>query len=87
MARVRPKEAAVASVTPDDAAEGGQHHRLDQELQQDVALQRADREPDADLARALGDRDQHDVHDADAAHQQADAGDGAEQRGQHAVVR
>ena len=30
---------------------------------------------DADLAGPLGDGDQHDVHDADAADQQADAGD------------
>ena len=31
---------------------------------------------DTDLPGALGDRDQHDVHNADAAHQQRDAGDG-----------
>ncbi|ESX92842.1 hypothetical protein X754_19150 [Mesorhizobium sp. LNJC403B00] len=42
---------------------------------------RADGEPDADLAGALSDRDQHDVHDADAADQQADARDGAQHAG------
>ena len=68
---------------PISAAERGQHHRLDQELQQHLAFERADRQAHADLARALGDGDQHDVHDADAADQQADRGDGAEQRRQH----
>ncbi len=53
-------------------------------LEQHLARERADRETDPDLARALGDVDQHDVHDADAADQQADGGDGAEQRGQRA---
>ena len=38
---------------------------------------RADGPADADLARPLEHRGQHDVHDADAAHQQRDAGDGA----------
>ena len=36
------------------------------------ALARADRLADADLAGPLGDAHQHDVHHADAAHQQAD---------------
>ena len=58
---------------PIDAAQHRKHDRLDQELGQHLALERADGQADADLARALGDRDQHDVHDADAAHQQADA--------------
>ena len=31
---------------------------------------------DADFAGAFGDADQHDVHDADAAHQQAQSGNG-----------
>ena len=42
---------------------------------------RADGEADADLAGALGDADEHDVHDADAADEQRNAGDGAEQHG------
>ena len=42
----------------------------------DVAAARAEGLANADLARALGDADQHDVHHADAAHQQAEAGDG-----------
>src|SRR5215217_2359514 len=40
---------------------------LGQELIADVPASGADGEPEADLAGALGDRDQHDVHDADAA--------------------
>ena len=53
---------------------------LGQELPEDVAPPRPDREPDADLARALGHGHEHDVHDADAADQQGDAGDGAKQQ-------
>ena len=75
---------AEAEEDADDAAEQRQHHRLDQELHQHLAGFGADRQADADLARALGHRDQHDVHDADAADQQADAGDRRQQTGEHA---
>ena len=44
---------------------------------------RADGHADADLAGAFGDRHEHDVHDADAADQQRDAGDAAEQDRHH----
>ena len=50
-------------------------------------FERADGEADADLARALGDRDQHDVHDADAADQQADRRDRAQEAGQQRRCR
>ena len=63
----------------DEAADAAHQDRLDQELAQDVAVLGADGFAHADLARALGDRHQHDVHDADAAHQQGDAGDAAQQ--------
>ena len=63
-----------------------QQHRLDQELQQHMDAPRADRHADADLAGALGDRDQQDVHDADAADQQRDRGDGGQQDLQHAAA-
>ena len=76
-------DAAVAMTMPTSAAEGRQHHRLDQELQQHLALQRADGQAQADLAGPFGDADQHDVHDADAADQQAHRGHRAEQRGHH----
>ena len=55
----------------DESAERGEHDRLDEELQQHFALERADGQANADLARPLGHRHQHDVHDADAADQQA----------------
>ena len=42
---------------------------------------------EADLPDPFGDRDQHDVHDPDAADQQRDAGDAAEQDGEGPVHR
>ena len=60
---------------PIDAAEQADRGRLEQELGQDAPPRGADRLADADLARALGDRDEHDVHHADAADEQRDAGD------------
>ena len=56
------------------AARSGERHGLDQKLPDDVAAARAERFADADFARALGDADQHDIHHADAAHQQAERG-------------
>ena len=66
-----------------DAANRAEQNRLDQELQQDVHAARADRHPDADLAGALGNRDQQDVHDADAADQQRNRCDRGEQQRHH----
>ena len=43
----------------------------------------AQRAANADLARALGDGGQHDVHDADAADQQGNAGDQHQQQVEH----
>ncbi len=54
------------------AAGAAQQRRFDQELQQNVAAPRPKRHTETDLARALGDRDKKDVHDADAADQQRD---------------
>ncbi len=65
---------------PIDAAEQAEHDGFDQELQQHVAAAGADGQAQADLARPLGDRHQHDVHDADAADEQRHAGDAREQR-------
>ena len=59
----------------DDAADLAEHDGLDDELRHDVALLGADGAANADLARALGDRDEHDVHDADAGGQQRDRAD------------
>ena len=54
----------------DAAAEYAQGYRLDQELHFDRRSTRTDRNSNADLASAFGDANQHDVHDADAAHEQ-----------------
>src|SRR5208282_4314949 len=56
----------------DDAADFAQHDGLHDELGHDVPLLGADGAADADLARPLGDRDEHDVHDADAGGEQGD---------------
>src|SRR6185369_10341432 len=45
---------------------------FDQELRENVVALGADGFADADFAGALGDRDQHDVHHSNAAHDQAD---------------
>ena len=52
----------------------------DQELQQDMQTARSDRHADSDLSRSLSNRDQHDVHDSDAADQQRNRGDRREQQ-------
>ena len=70
----------------DRAAGEAQHHRLDEELDQNHAPRRAERFADADLARALGDRHEHDVHDADAADEQRHGRDAGEQIVNVAVV-
>src|SRR5680860_1446773 len=51
-------------------AEKGEQDRLGQELTHDLAFPGADCLADTDLARSLGHRDQHDVHDPDSTHQQ-----------------
>src|SRR5690606_15876941 len=60
-------------------AQQAQRHRLHEELQQDAAARRAERHADADLARPLRDADEHNVHDPDAADDQAHARDAREQ--------
>ena len=62
---------------PGDPADQRQQDGLEQELGEDRALGRTDRFADADLAGALGDGDEHDVHDADAADEERDRGHGA----------
>ena len=59
----------------DQPAEQRQGQRLDEELGEDVDAAGADGLADADLAGPLADRDQHDVHDPDAAHDERDRGD------------
>ena len=68
----------------DEPAEHREQDRLDDELADDVRPARPDRLADADLARALGDRHEHDVHHADPADEQRDRRDGAEQHRERA---
>ena len=59
----------------DQSADDGDQHGLRQELTNNVGLACTDGAANTDFARALEHRGQHDVHDADAADQQRDAGD------------
>ena len=70
-----PDAEAVSKRDAAEAADAGEGDGFDQELEHHLAGTGTDGHPDADLAGSFGDRDQHDVHDADAADQQADAGD------------
>ena len=65
-------------VTPSKPADAGEHDRLDQELLGDVAPLGPQGAANADLPGPLGDRGEHDVHDADAADQERDGGDRAQ---------
>ena len=70
-------------LTADDASGYADDYRLDEKLRHDVASARADAHAQAYLARALGHRHQHDVHDADAAHEKRDACYAGEQQRHH----
>src|SRR5882762_8619340 len=61
-----------AEENPDHASGQTQDERLDEELEQDIEARGAQRLAHADLARPLGDGDEHDVHDADSADEQTD---------------
>ena len=61
--------------------------RLDQELPADHRRPGAERLAQADLPGPLGDRHQHDVHDADAADQQRERRDARQQDGQRLLDR
>ncbi len=60
------------------AADEAEDDGLDEELQEDVVLARADGHTNADLARSLGDAHEHDVHHADPADDEAHRGDAEE---------
>src|SRR5579859_2271807 len=65
-----------------ETADERQQDRLDQELAENVELAGADRLADPDLTSAFGDGDEHDVHHADSAHEQADGRHRAEEHGE-----
>src|SRR5690606_7017351 len=64
----------------------GDHHGLDQELTNDVPLLGANGAANADFAGSFQHGRQHDVHDADAADQQRDAGDRDHDDLKHALL-
>ena len=72
----------MPSCDPDQPSRQRDEHRFHEELAQNVAAPRPDGPPQADLARALRHRDQHDVHDADAAHDEGDGRDRGEEQAQ-----
>src|SRR5436190_5148459 len=65
------------------ATAGAQRHSLNQELAHYISALRSHRLADTYLASSLGHGHQHDVHDADAAHQQRDPRNGTQEEGQH----
>jgi hypothetical protein len=67
----------------DQTAGGREDDGLGQELLYDVAPFCPERAAYADLARPLGDRRQHDIHYADAADDERDAGDDDEEHVEH----
>src|SRR5438045_4820231 len=68
-----------AETETEEAADDREHHGLGQELEQHVTTPSADGHPDANLARPLGDRDEHHVGDADRADQKRDGRDRLEE--------
>ena len=66
---------------PQSPADQAQDNRLDQELAENVTGPRSDGHAQPDLARSLGHRDQHDVHDPDAADDQRDQSHAKQQIG------
>ena len=59
----------------DESAQQADAGGFGEKLQEDRPALGADGFADADFARPLGHRDKHDVHDADAADEQGQAGD------------
>ncbi len=89
MKEATPKAVASPSATPTGRPARGNRNRLRKELHHDVPPPCPGRSSDTDLAGALKDRGQQDVHDADAADQEGDAGDRSHQEfeHQHALLR
>lgn len=68
----------------DDPADERQSHGLDEKLKHDLAPCRPDSHADADFPRPLCNGDEHNVHHADSAHEQRDAGDAPDDGGHDA---
>src|SRR5216684_2089186 len=69
----------VSQNDAEEPADEGNGKRLCQKLEEDVAAARAERFLHADFAGALGDGDEHDVHQADATDSQREGADEGEQ--------
>lgn len=69
----------------DEATADGEDDGFDEELHDDVLPFGSQGTADPDFAGALGDGGEHDVHDADATHEEGDGGDGAEDDVEHAL--
>src|SRR5690606_1671690 len=78
--RAHPEGGGQAEKHAPQPPEKRKDHGLHEELQQDLAGGGADGHPDADLPGPFGNRDQHDVHDADTADQEADGRNRAQER-------
>src|SRR5580704_15638310 len=75
---------AYAEGEAGDSADQSDDRGLNQELAFNVDRSRAQRFADANLSRALGDGDQHDVHDANASQREGQERDGSEEKRHHA---
>ena len=73
---------AEAEQQANDAAERRERHRFAEKESEDGPARRAERDQEADLAGALGDRDGHDGDDADAADGERYAAQRADGQGQ-----
>src|SRR5712664_617598 len=62
---------ASAEQHANDTSRAGEHHGFGEELPDNVAAARADSFSNADLARALSDGHQHNVHHTDATHEKS----------------
>src|SRR6185312_15416403 len=69
-----------AAHDPGEPAAEAEEHGFGEELKQHLQAARADRHAQPDLARALGNRDQKNIHDADAADEERDRGDGRKKK-------
>src|ERR1700722_18532087 len=73
-----------AKTEPENSADHGEHGRLGEKLTENVVFGRANRFASTNLPRALGYRNQHDIHYTDPAQAQRDDGHAAKEYRDHA---
>ena len=71
---------ADAEQDAQETTDSGQGPGFDKELGNDVFPRGTESAPDADLPRPLDDGGEHDVHDSDTTHQQADGSDACQEQ-------